>query len=127
MTKEQKSEQTEEPENKPETFKVNENKQAITTKSEKPSKPMVRQKISPDLATEISDYLKGSELKKEQLQKYGKQVGSDIQLKSSIELCVKFWSLNGETDNSYDWMKTQIDRNKDQKYNTLIDSELKSF
>lgn len=71
--------------------------------------------------TKIKEYLKGDELNVSKLKDYEKNT-QDETLKKSINLCLKFWELNGKKNNSY-WSYLN-DLNKD---HYLKSSKLKSF
>lgn len=97
---------------------------AATKHNNEESRPQP-QLITNELNRKIIDYLKGSELAKDKLKYYKANAGINPEIIKCIELCLRLWSLTGERDNSYYWMKTQID-NED-KYSILKNSELYSF
>lgn len=97
-------------ENKPETKKeVNEEKKGESKKEviqpAKPEQKKEKKLVSPaakmDKTTEIIQYLKGDELKKEVLNKYLKEAGNNAALIKSIRLCLSLWILNGQKNNDY--------------------------
>lgn len=75
-----------------------------------------------DKTTEIIQYLKGDELKKEQLNKYLNDVGSNAALKKSIQRCLNFWDLDGSKNKSYSSFLKEIGSDAN-----LNKSKLKSF
>lgn len=97
--------------------------QPIGEKSEEKTDTPTAQSRTPedDLTTEITNHLRGGELKRESLQKYESQVKTKNQ-KKSIVLALKFWSLNGTKNNSYSSYQGEL--NKD---NDLKNSDLKRF
>lgn len=58
--------------------------------------------------TEIISYIQGDKIKKEDLKKKLKQA-SNQKVKTSIKLCLQFWNLNGQRDNSYLSYKKQME------------------
>lgn len=70
---------------------------------------------------EIIQYLKGSDLKKATLQEHKKQTTNST-LKKSIDLALKFWSLDGSTDNSYSSYRGKLKNDTN-----LKNSELKKI
>jgi hypothetical protein len=109
--------------------KTQEKKQSVGQKQSQPE-PKQTPKNDEDVATsdktsEIIAYLKNSDdLSEDKLKEYQKQ--SSGNLKKSIELSLKLWSLDGSNKNSYSWMQSQIDKNSTQ-YSTLTNSALKRF
>lgn len=58
--------------------------------------PLAKQETaSTDKTSEIIQYIKGSELKKEKLEEYKKTKGINQKLKTSIQTCLEFWELDG--------------------------------
>lgn len=76
---------------------------------------------STDNTSEIIQYLKSGELSKATLENYKKQTNNS-NLRTSIDLALKFWSLNSDTNNSYS--SYQNDLKKD---DILNNSELKNI
>jgi hypothetical protein len=102
---------------------VIEGKSKVTKKAE--SEPKLGKETSTpptDITAEIIKYINGSELKKEVLNTYEKEKSIDNNLKVSIGLCLKLWSLDGTKNNSYPSLSKKV--NKD---TNLKDSELKKF
>ena len=90
--------------------------------SKKNEKTQEQKTVANNNTSEIIQYLKGSDLKKETLKKYLENAGENTTLKASLNLCLKLWSLNGARNNSY---YTYLeDLNKDPN---LKVSDLKNF
>ena len=77
-----------------------------------------------DKTQEITQYLGSDDLSEEKLIEYQNQCSGN--LRKSVELCLKLWSLNGDPDNSYFWMQKQIDNNPT-TYRSISNSALKKF
>jgi hypothetical protein len=76
-----------------------------------------------DEENNIIAYLRGTELSETKLNEYlGK---SSPKLKKIIELCLKLWDLDGDTNNSYAWMNKTIKESSD--YASIQNSELAAF
>jgi hypothetical protein len=86
----------------------------VIPQPEKPDASVKQETVSTDKASEIIQYLKGSELKKSELENYKNQTANN-ELKKSIDLALKFWSLNGQRNNSYS--SYQIELEKDNNLN----------
>jgi hypothetical protein len=97
-------------------------KQPATPMAEKPTTSLVQQSpASPNEIAKIIEYLKGSKLKKSQLETYKNQE-IDKNLKNSIDLALKFWEIDGTSNNSYSSYQKELERD-----NNLKESELKSL
>ncbi|MDR1182839.1 MAG: hypothetical protein LBL13_12760 [Bacteroidales bacterium] len=113
--------ETSPPKQEEEQHKVEENvEQPI-----RPPKPNQTKKndegVASDKTSEIIQYLKGGELKKSKLEGYKNQT-TDKNLKTSIDLALKFWKLDGNKKNSYSSFRDSL--NQDNNFNG---SELKQF
>jgi hypothetical protein len=105
--------------------KREQSQQAVVQPSKPEQKNLERPILSPAITnktTEIIQYLKGDELKREELNKYLKDVGSNSALKNSINLCLKFWDLDGSKSKSYSSFLHEIGNEIN-----LKNSKLKSF
>ncbi len=105
--------------------KQQEPKREASKKNERLDKePHAKEQKTPanNINSEITEYIKGSELKKETLIKYENTDGIDQNLKKSIQLCLKFWDLVGMGPKPY-----QNFRNKINADNNFNDSKLKAF
>ena len=90
-----------EQENKPAEPKPQVKQEPAARPPEKPAAEPVQQPTSTnDRTPEIIYYLKSGELKKSRLEAYKLQAPSP-NLTTSIELALKFWKLDGTTNNSY--------------------------
>ena len=121
--KEQSQEQKVEKETKQESkAKLQENKQSPAQASEKNSNQTIPEQTPiMDKTSEITQYLKGSEIKKEGLEAYKTQT-QNINLKRSIDLALKFWKLDGSKNNSYSSYQQELKND-----NNLANSDLKDF
>ncbi|MDR2058196.1 MAG: hypothetical protein LBP83_07960 [Dysgonamonadaceae bacterium] len=79
-------------------------------------------KNSGDARQDIIQYIKGNELKKDVLEKYMRDIGKDDALKGSINLCIKFWTLDGSKNKSYSSFQKEINNDT-----VLQNSELNNF
>jgi hypothetical protein len=84
--------------------------------------PTQQETVSSDITSEIIQYIKGSEFKKEILNQYLKDAGKNTTLKASINLCLKLWSLDGTRNNSYSSYLVELNEDTN-----LKNSELKNF
>jgi hypothetical protein len=103
---------------------MQEDKQQPVT-SEKTVTSPASQQGSTSVTDEIIQYLKGGDIDEKKLKEYKDVDGINNDIKTSIDLCLKLWSLNGTNNNSYSWMLDQI--NKHPKYESLKNSKLKDF
>lgn len=87
----------------------------------KSNKPM-QTPATTDKTAEIIQYLKGIELEKDVLNQYLKDAGNNKTLKTSINLSLKLWSLNGTRSNSYSSYQGELNEDTN-----LKNSELKNF
>jgi hypothetical protein len=72
--------------------------------------------------SEIIQYIKGFEVKKDTLNQYLKDVGKNTTLQKSIKLCLKLWSLDGTRSNSFSSYLGEL-----KKDTILKNSKLKDF
>jgi hypothetical protein len=96
-----------------------------TAQSSEPAQNNSTISNQPNINADIIQYLKGDELKKEKLVEYKTKVVNDNTLKTSIDLCLKFWDLvqnSNKKDDFTDLLDKQIKKN-----DRLKDSELKTF
>ncbi|MDR0754236.1 MAG: hypothetical protein LBF04_02495, partial [Prevotellaceae bacterium] len=82
-----------------------------------PDKPDMNDKTS-----EIIQYIQGSELKKDSLDKYLQIYQSNSKLAKSIGLCLEFWKLDRNNDKSYSSFRKKLEKD-----NYLQNSSLKGF
>jgi hypothetical protein len=73
-----------------------------------------------DKTNEIRQYLRGGELKKDSLEKYKKDANTS--LKTSIDLCLEFWELDGSLTKTYYEFRNKINQDVN-----LKDSDLMKF
>ncbi len=88
-----------------------------------------KQKVGTDIRSEITDYLRGSELKKEKLESYKSQT-QNPNLKKSIDLALKFWKLDNKLNNSYASFKKELENDnilKESALNNLVTSLCSKF
>ncbi|MDR1792650.1 MAG: hypothetical protein LBR36_04315 [Bacteroidales bacterium] len=120
QSKEGKKEEKKVEQKKEDMDKLVEN-QAELPKSQK-TNPVVSHVDSQNKTSEIIAYIRGNELKKQTLNQYLQDVGSNSTLKTSIKLCLEFWNLDGTKNNSYSSFQQKIREDKN-----LQNSELKDF
>jgi hypothetical protein len=90
--------------------------------TQSPPVPPTQSTADTDKTKKIRQYLQGSELKKDSLEKYKKDANAS--LKTSIDLCLEFWELvkkNNQKDDYNNLLK------KIKKDTTLQTSKLKAF
>ena len=117
------TEKQEQPQEQKKEEKKTEQKKENTqpTKSEQ-SNPQKTNPVSIDKTSEIIQYIKGCELKKEMLNQYLNNASKNATLKASINLCLKFWTLDGSKDKSYSSFQKELNQD-----NNLKNSNLKIF
>jgi hypothetical protein len=115
-------------ENKPQVKPEQKNEQSPKEKIQpaKPDQNREQTQLSPpgkiDNTSQIIQYLKGDELKKDVLKEYINDARINVTLKKSLQLCLKFWELDGSKNNSYSSFQQQINNDANFK-----NSMLKSF
>jgi len=92
-------------------------KPVISVQPTEPQSPKELKTI-PDKTDKISQYLKGGDMKKVDLEDYKTQT-TDANLKKSIDLALKFWTLDGSRNNSYSSYLKEINSNSNLKNSVL--------
>jgi hypothetical protein len=94
---------------------TNEEKEESRKEGTQPARPeqireeeLIPPPANSDKATEIIRYLRGEELKKDVLNKYFEDTRSNVALKKSIQLCLKFWELDGSRNKSFSSFQREI-------------------